>query len=75
MASDTATATPERTERATPTALTEAPRSSPISTTSGASTTIEACVAVVASTSGSRRRAREGMPQGSHAAAAGTVRP
>ena len=55
-ASDTATATAASTERARPTALTDAPRSSPIATTSGASTTIEDCVAIVARTSGSRRR-------------------
>ncbi len=56
IASDTATAVPASTDRARPTALTEAPRSRPISTTSGASTTIDAWVAAVASTSGRRRR-------------------
>ena len=55
---------PESTERATPIALTDAPRSRPISTTSGASTTIDAWVAVVASTRGSSLRAREGTATG-----------
>ena len=56
IASDTATAVPASTERASPTSPSEASNSLPISTSSGASTTIEAWVAAVASTSGSRRR-------------------
>ena len=51
---------PESTERASPIALTDAPRSLPISTTIGASTTIDAWVAVVASTSGSSLRVAGG---------------
>src|SRR3712207_3903949 len=56
MTGDTATATPARTDRASPMALTEAPTSRPISTTSGASTTIADWVATVATTSGTRLR-------------------
>src|SRR5918999_3399257 len=58
MASDATTAVPAMIERAWPTALTDAPRSRPISTTIGASTTMLAWVAMVARTSGSSRRGR-----------------
>ena len=56
ITSDTATAVPASTERARPTSPSEASNSLPISTSSGARTTIEAWVAAVASTSGRRRR-------------------
>jgi MFS family permease len=62
MASDTSTAVAAITERARPTALSEAPRSRPMATISGASTTIEACVAIVARTSGRISRKRPVRP-------------